>query len=84
MTDLLAVYDCQSCGRVLEDEVEVIEDIDCENDRVEAFLQCQKCRSTMVTPRTINGSPCFEEVDHERWLWATGFYDDVISGEEGT
>jgi len=77
MIDLLAVYDCPKCGKVLEDEVEYGEDIDVENDDIYGFWFCTKCNSTLVKPRTKDGNQCFEQVDHERWLWATGFYDDL-------
>ena len=60
-------------GMVLEDQVEYCEEFDCENDEVYGFYFCTQCNSTGVRPRDNT----FEPVDHERWLWATGFYDDV-------
>lgn len=72
MIDLFAVYICPKHGDVLEDQVHKVEDIDVDNDDVSVFLEHDEC-GAVVTPKTIDGVPCFEQVDHERWLWATGF-----------
>lgn len=80
MIDLLAIYLCPKCGEVLEDVVMEIEEIDTENDEVWTESICPCGRS--VTPKTEDGIQCFEKVDHERWLWATGFYDNLIDDED--
>ena len=76
MIDLLSVYKCQNCGDVLSDQVDVFEDIDTENDSVEEIYTCRKCTGHVRPTEEL------QQVDHERWLWATGFYDDANSDSE--
>ncbi len=79
MIDLFAVYICQHCGEVLEDKVENVENIDTDNDDVWTVKLCSCGRD--VKPKLSNGFQCFETVDHERWLWRQGFYDEVLEDE---
>jgi hypothetical protein len=79
MIDLLAVYICPKCGEILEDRVHDIDIINIETDYVDQVTLCECGRE--VKPKMIDGIQCFEKVDHERWLWATGFYDEVVEQE---
>lgn len=81
MYNLLLVYDCPNCGKILSDQVTIGEDVDAEREEIYQIARCNLCGSTMVTKRTWknkNGKPqpCYEEVDNERARWANGFYDD--------
>lgn len=73
MIDLLVVYRCPKCGEILEDQVEMIEDIDTENDDVWTEAICGLCGAG-VAHEMVDGQTVFQKVDHERWLWATGYY----------
>ena len=77
MIDLFAIYICPNCGEVLEDRVFYHEEIDCEHDEVYPMYCCEKCHSE-VKRKIVDGVECFQTVDHERWLWAEGFYDEEI------
>lgn len=77
MIDLLSVYVCPKCGEILEDQIETVPIIDCINDEVWEETICQKCNHS-VTRKLIDGQVCFQSVDHERWLWATGYYDELL------
>jgi hypothetical protein len=81
MIDLLAVYICPKHGEVLEDHVHRQEEIDTENDETYLHIIHDEC-DLDVTPKIIDESPCFEKVDHERWLWATGFYDELLERDD--
>lgn len=74
MIDLLAIYICPKHGEILEDVVMKSEIVDTVNDEVYPVTYCI-CGSE-VHPKIEMGMQCFETVDRERWLWATGFYDD--------
>ncbi len=74
MIDLLAVYICPKCGEILEDQIDSVECIDDEHDDVWIEKVCQKCGHD-VTRKMVDGVQCFEQVDHQRWLWATGAFD---------
>lgn len=77
MIDLLSVFVCPKCGDVLSDKVQDIEIIDCVNDDVFKVSVCSKCTSEVRLKRAEDGSiPVYEKVDHERWLWANGYYDE--------
>lgn len=80
MYNLLNVYDCPRCGKVLSDEITHGEDIDTERDKIYEYAKCNNCNSA-VTPRLQDGMQCYEEVDDERARWANGFYDDLISDD---
>jgi hypothetical protein len=84
MIDLLRVYICMKCGDVLSDEVSLFDDIDTENDDVEVYWLHDKCGHSAV-PKTATEDgkrvPVYEQVDHERWLWSTGFYDETTEDE---
>ncbi len=84
MVDLLAVYICPAHGEVLEDEVGSVEDIDCTNDEVYKIYIHDPVGGCgrEVRPKKVGDAICFETVDHERWLWATGFYDEEAHGDE--
>ena len=75
MIDLFTVYTCPNHGDVLEDHIHKLEEIDTENDDVYVHYVHDECGMD-VTPKMVDGAPCFETVDHERWLWANGHYDD--------
>jgi hypothetical protein len=83
MYNLLNIYDCPKCGKVLSDEVYHGEIIDVNRDEVYDVKTCIKCKSD-VTPRRVKDEEtgrmidCFEEVDDERARWANGFYDDIL------
>lgn len=81
MIDLLSVYICPTCGDVLSDQVDEVEIIDTNRDDVWTELMCKKCRSS-VTPKMTDGVQHLAEVDHERWLWASGFYDEEWDGDD--
>ena len=81
MIDLFAVYVCPNHGDVLEDQVHRHEEIDTENDDVYVNMIHDDCGMD-VMPKLDNGVPCFEPVDHDRWLWANGFYDDSDAEEK--
>ncbi len=80
MIDLLEVFDCPNCGKILSDQVVGSAVVDCENDDVFDVFLCRKCGHE-VKPQIIDGLTCFEKVDHDRWLWASGYYDE--KPEEG-
>lgn len=77
MIGLLGVYVCPTCGDVLSDQVEVVEIIDTERDDVWTEHICNKCQRT-VTPKMTDGVQHLASVDHERWLWAIGAYDESM------
>jgi len=77
MIDLFAVYECPKCGDVLEDKVFLHEDIDIEKDRIYQAMLCEQCFSE-VRAKLVGGDFCFEKVDHDRWLWANGYYDHLF------
>lgn len=75
MIDLLGVYVCPKHGDVLSDQTENIEIIDTDRDDVWTEKTHTGC-GLSVTRKVVDGVECFQEVDHERWLWATGYYDE--------
>jgi len=82
MYNLLNIYDCPNCGKVLSDQCTHGDDI--ENDEVYHRVMCNKCRSDVkirTTKDTETGQIIYhyEEVDDERAKWANGFYDDFMS-----
>lgn len=77
MIDLLSVYICPTCGDVLSDQVELVEIIDTDHDDVWGELICSKCQHS-VMPKMTDGVQHMQQVDHERWLWATGAYNDSM------
>lgn len=79
MIDLLGVYECPNCGEILSDQVDYIEHIDTDNDEVYGAWQCSRCTCS-VSPKMENGEHALQQVDHERWLWATGYCDDNDEG----
>ena len=82
MIDLLNIFICPGCGEILADQIETITEIDCDNDDVYAFAVCSKCCNEVSLKLNENGFPCYKEVDHERWLWAVGFYDEEDEEDE--
>jgi hypothetical protein len=82
MIDLLAVYECPICGEVLSDQVESVEIIDTKNDEVWTENICNRCRHSVSAKFVeIDGQkiPCLQKVDHERYLWAMGYYADLAT-----
>lgn len=83
MYNLLNIYDCPKCGKVLSDEVTHGESFDTERDECYEHHICNKCRSD-VTLRCHKDEQTgqiiytYEEVDDERARWANGFYDDLL------
>lgn len=81
MIDLMRVFICPVHGEVLEDAIDVFHEHDFERDEVYDYALCtrisdfKQCRSR-VEPKMVDGAPCYEKVDHERWLWWSGYYDD--------
>lgn len=78
--DLLAVYICPKHGDILEDVVMDIEEVDTANDEVYQSKSCICGREVM--PKLDNGIQVFEKVDHEQWLWMTGFYDQILEADD--
>lgn len=70
MIDVLNVYACPKCGKVLSDQMYQSEIIDTDNDDVYIFLCCTRC------DMEVKDTGEFQTVDHERWLWATGYNDN--------
>lgn len=81
MIDLLRVYVCTECGDVLGDEVSKQEDIDTEHDEIYEYWLHDKCGHEAV-PKMSGGAPVYQQVDHERWLWSIGYYDEFIGDED--
>lgn len=77
MIDLMSIYLCPSCGEVLADQVTKTEIIDCDQDEVIGVILCNKCN------REVKDTGSFQSVDHERWLWLSGYYDEDNPYEEG-
>lgn len=78
MIDLLNVYECLHDGEVLADQVYYHEHIDIDRDEVYPAWHCAKCKAE-VQLKVENSLPVYRAVDHERWLHATGFYDDLAA-----
>ncbi len=74
MIDLMQVYICPEHGEILSDQTHTVEEVDTENDEVYIHRVHDECYKD-VTPKMENGIPYFQTVDHERWLWANGYYD---------
>lgn len=88
MYNLLNIYDCPKCGKVLSDEVTHGESIDTERDKVYEHTICNKCGSSVDIRRTWNEELkywvySYEEVDEERARWANGFYDENDDEDDG-
>jgi len=87
MYNLLNIYDCPKCGKVLSDEVTHGESIDTERDKVYEMCVCNKCGNSVEVRRTWNEEDkywiySYEEVDDERARWANGFYDENEDDED--
>lgn len=79
MIDLLDVYECPQCGDILSDQIIKGEAIDTDNDEVYPYTICKTCNNEVTQKiEYINDepSPVLRSVDHERWLWAIGHYQD--------
>jgi predicted RNA-binding Zn-ribbon protein involved in translation (DUF1610 family) len=85
MIDQLAIYLCPNCGEILEDEKTRATVIDTVNDKVFPIEICTRC-NLEVRPKlseTADGKkiPCFESVDHERWLFYAGYFNSDADRE---
>lgn len=85
MYNLLHVFDCPKCGKILSDQVTFGEDFDHDRDEVYGYVICNHCNSDVKQRRVKDEATgemidCFEEVDQERARWANGFYDDIVRG----
>lgn len=80
MIDLLHVYDCPKCGQILEDWVDTTTLINHDTEEVVTVTYCTRCDSDVRQKMGVGSDgkpiPVLQEVDHERWLWAIGHYDE--------
>lgn len=85
MYNLLNVYDCPNCGKILSDQVDMI-NTQLADDQWGKVSYCRKCHREAkirmhIDPVTKQEIYHYEEVDDERARWANGFYDDLFTDD---
>lgn len=86
MYNLLNIYDCPKCGKVLSDQVEMI-NTQVADDEWCKLPYCNKCNSearirSHIDPETKQEVFHYDEVDDERARWAHGYYSENDLDEE--
>lgn len=85
MDNLLHIYDCPKCGKVLGDEVEHVP-VQLADDEWGELPFCNKCHAEVkirmhIDPETNQEIYHYEKVSDERARRANGFYDDFNTDE---